>query len=79
MKPEEKLFRKISKKDRIALLDFVGDLIDKNRRENLDIKKLKGSDFFRARKGNFRVIFHFDSSGEVVVDSIKLRSKNTYK
>ncbi len=74
----EKLFRKISKKDRESLKSLVLLLQETKERKNLNIKKLQNSDFYRARKGRFRVIFHLEKNS-VVIDSIKLRNENTYK
>ena len=73
-----KLFKKISKKDRDALKSLILLLQDAKERKKLNIKKLQNSDFYRARKGRFRVIFHIEGKS-VVIDSIKLRNENTYK
>lgn len=78
MREIEKLLRKISKKDRDTLLVLIESLIDK-KYKGLVVKKLKGSDFYRIRKGSFRVIFHYSDNGDVVIDSIRLRNENTYK
>ncbi len=74
----KKLFRKISKKDRESLRSLVLLLQDTKERKKLNIKKLQNSDFYRVRKGRFRVIFHLEKKS-VVIDSIKLRNENTYK
>ena len=74
----EKLFRKISKTDRMTLKSFSDDLQIPSVRKNLDIKKLEGSDFYRAKKGKFRIIFHLEGSA-VVIDSIRLRNEKTYR
>lgn len=79
MRELEKLFRKISKKDRKLLLAIVEDIKDKEKSEHLDIKKLQGNDFYRVRKGKFRLIFHYDSAQNTVIDSIRIRNKGTYK
>ena len=47
-------------------------------KKKLNIKKLQNSDFYRVRKGRFRIIFHIEKK-TVVIDSIKLRNENTYK
>jgi len=73
-----KLFKKISKKERDILKALVIDLQDKHTRKNLDIKKLKNSDFYRIRKSKFRIIFHLEEKN-VVIDSITLRNEKTYK
>ncbi len=87
-----KLFKKISKKDRESLKSLVLSLQETKpssaksacrfssgvARKNLNIKKLQNSDFYRVRKGRFRIIFHIDKK-DVIIDSIKLRNENTYK
>lgn len=79
MEKIEKLFRKISKKDRIKLLTLVNDLLNKTKRKNLQIEKIKDSDFYKIRKGDFRIIFHYESKNETIIDSIKLRDEKTYR
>ena len=72
----EKLLRKISDKNRAKLLEIVDKLL--SGAKGLNIKKLKGSEFYRLRSGRFRIIFHRESK-EIIIDSIKLRDENTYK
>lgn len=74
----EKLFRKISKKERVLLLEIVASLIKKNH-ACLTIKKLEQSDFYRLRKGNFRIIFHYNKTDEVIVDAVRLKGEDPYK
>lgn len=78
MRDIEKLLRKISKKERQALLAIIDILLSKDHKR-LAIKKLRGSDFYRLRKGTFRIIFHYNEHNDVVVDSIRLRKEDTYK
>ena len=78
MKEIEKLLRKISAKERAVVLAFLEQLPDKTKHGVLDVKKLAGSDLYRARKGNFRIIFHYEGNAPVV-DSIRLRNDNTYR
>ncbi len=73
----EKLFKKISKKERTTLRRLIEDLL--NGSKNINIDKFKNSDFYKVRKGNFRIIFHYDSCKNVIIDSIRLRRENTYK
>lgn len=73
----EKLFRKISSKERILLQNIISDLL--NNKKPLNINKLKDSDFYRLRKGKFRIIFHYDSQKEIVIDSIRMRREKTYR
>ncbi|MEA3450104.1 MAG: hypothetical protein U9Q85_03995 [Patescibacteria group bacterium] len=72
----EKLLRKISKKDRQKLLNLITLIINNDKK--LKVIKIKNTDFFRVRHGNFRVIFHKESR-DIIIDSVKLRNKNTYK
>jgi len=74
----EKLFRKISKKDRLLLDDIVSQLA-KGDKTGLSVSKVRGTDFYKLRKGNFRVIFHYDTNSMPIIDSIRLRNENTYK
>ncbi len=77
MNDVDKLFKKISKKDRIMLQHLIENLLNADK----DIKpnKLKGSNFYKVRKGNFRIIFHYDSCKNIIIDSIRLRQENTYR
>lgn len=72
----EKLLLKISEKDRINLLRVLGIIVSGG--DNLKIKKIQNTDFFRARFQQFRIIYHKENE-EVIIDSIKLRNENTYK
>lgn len=78
MNETEKLFRKINKKERDFLRDIISALARKEY-HGLAIKKLKESDFYRLRKGNFRIIFHNDLNGEVIIDAVQLKGEDTYK
>jgi len=77
MNAKEKLFKKISQKDRKMLRDILALLLEK--KPVLNVKKLEGGDFYRLRKGNFRIIFHYTKSNDVEIDSIRLRDEKTYK
>lgn len=78
MRELEKLLRKISKKDQLALLEEMSFLVLK-KPQLLNIKKLQGSDFYRSRKGNFRIIFHYDITQKVIIDAVRLKGEDTYK
>ncbi|MDP2693196.1 MAG: hypothetical protein Q8O88_06215 [bacterium] len=74
-----KLLRKISKPDRERLLKIINKLFCKEKRD-LNIKKVKNTEFYRLRLGRFRVIFHYEGARkEIIIDSIRLRQENTYK
>ena len=72
----EKLFKRIGKKKRVVLLDGIRKLItgEKNR----DIKKIRSTNFYRLRIGNFRIIFHRENR-DFIIDDIRLRNEKTYK
>lgn len=72
----EKLFRKISQKDRQKLLSIIENLLS-GKRGGLDITKIINTDFYRLKSGRYRIIFHYQNK-EVIIDSIKLRSETTY-
>lgn len=72
----KKLLRKISCKNREKLLIVIDRLESGDK--SLKVEKIKNSDFFRVRSGDFRIIFHFDGK-EAVIDSIRLRDDKTYK
>ncbi len=73
-----KLLRKVSTTERILLLTTLRELRDSETRKLMDIKKLSGGEYYRARKGIFRVIFHFDDE-RVVIDALRLRNEKTYR
>lgn len=73
-----KFLQKRNKDERLKLLAVIR-LISENNLENLDIKKLKGSEnIFRVRVGRFRVIFE-KSKKENIICSIAKRDDQTYQ
>ncbi len=77
MDKTEKLFRKISKKERLLLKELVLNLENKET-NNLNIRKVTDSDFYHFRKNRFRIIFHYENK-TLIIDSIKLKNDKTYK
>jgi len=73
----EKLLRKISKKQRQMLFRIIEKLLNKNN-QGLNITKVTDTDFYRLKKGRFRILFHYENK-EIIIDSIKLRNEKTYK
>lgn len=73
----EKLLRKICEKERILLKEAIKSLIT-GETKGMNIIKIKDTDFFRIKKGKFRIIFHYNNDN-VIIDSVKLRNENTYK
>ena len=73
----EKLFRKISVEERALLSGIVKKLMS-GKIVGLQIKKLAGSDFYRLRKGAFRIIFHYEN-GTPIIDSIRVKNEKTYR
>ena len=74
-----KLFKKLPPEEQRALLQLLKDIANAEKRRSLEMKKLSGGEFYRVRKGNFRVIFHFENDDEVVIDAIRLRNEKTYR
>lgn len=74
----DKLLRKVSSKDKLLLLEMMHELNDPKSRKMLDIKRLSGGRFYRARKGIFRIIFHFDAE-RISINAVRLRNEKTYR
>lgn len=74
----DKLLCKVRNKDKLLLLELIQELKDPESRKMLDVKKLSGEEFYRVRKGIFRIIFHF-ASEKIVIDAIRLRNEKTYR
>lgn len=80
MDATQKLIRKLSRKDRMFLDEFVDQVKDPGAHAHLNITKLSGNkQLYRARKRQFRILFHFEPNGTVTVDAIKLRNEKTYR
>ena len=73
----EKLFRKISKKER-KIINTSITLLRSGKIESLNIIKLKTTNLYRMRIGKIRIIFH-SLNNEIVINDIRLRNNNTYK
>jgi mRNA-degrading endonuclease RelE of RelBE toxin-antitoxin system len=72
----KKLFRKLTAKERAQLKRYSNEL--QHDPAGFNVVKLKGSDFYRARKGRWRFIFHYEGKA-VVLDNIRLRDEKTYR
>ncbi len=71
-----KLLKKLSKEERVALLELLREIQSDNI-QNLDVKKLRGGKYFRVRKGDFRIVYHRE--GDLVhIDAVRKRNENTY-
>ena len=55
----EKLFRKISKKDRVMLKGIISNIVVGSL-DKLDIKKIVNTDFFRVKAKKYRIIYHLE-------------------
>lgn len=74
----EKLFRKISPKDRQQIRAVIF-LIEKAETTLLNIKKLGGSqNQYRARVGKYRIIFKREGRRNIIIE-VSLRNEKTYK
>ena len=72
----EKLFKRMGKKERVVLVDGISKLIAGKKSQS--IKKIRSTNFYRLRIGNFRIIFHRENS-DFIIDDIRLRNEKTYK
>lgn len=74
-----KFIKKLDNKNKDGLTNFIDKIVNGDML-NLDIKKLAGyKDIFRARLGDYRVIYKKDILGEVVIVRIENKNDNTYK
>lgn len=74
----EKLLRQLTPKERAVLKDLLL-LISSGKTDGLDIVKLKDNkNIYRARKGDFRIIF-MKGKGNISVLALERRSEKTYK
>ncbi len=74
-----KLFSRIPKKHRLQLLEALACLHDPACAPTLHIDKLTGSNKLRIRAGSYRIIFHKNAEGKLVVDQIMPRNEQTYR
>lgn len=73
-----KALRKLSGEERERIKAILLNL-QTSRLAGLDIKKLKGrNDIFRARKGDWRIIYRQTAKGMFIL-AIERRSEKTYK
>ena len=73
----EKLFRKINKKDRLKIEEAIIRLVS-GKIESLDSKKVSGTDFYRVRSGNYRIIFRYHQE-KIIIETVRIKDENTYK
>ena len=75
----EKLLERLTAKEKSILKELLLS-ISSGKVENLDIKKLKGNkNIYRARKGDFRVLFIKNSPNKISILALERRSEKTYK
>jgi len=74
-----KLLSKPSKKDLLRIQKTITQ-ITALQLDGLDVKTLKGQlDMFRARVGNYRIIFSIEQNKTTRIISVGRRSEDTYK
>jgi mRNA-degrading endonuclease RelE of RelBE toxin-antitoxin system len=74
----QKALGKLSQKERGSIKEALA-LLQSDRTETLDMKKLKGrDDIYRIRKGAVRIIFRRDEKGKIFILAIERRSDTTY-
>lgn len=72
-----KLFRKLSKIDKEDILTILS-LLASNNLIGLDIKKVVGTDYWRVRSGEYRILFKKENNLNMIYE-IRLRNESTYK
>jgi mRNA-degrading endonuclease RelE of RelBE toxin-antitoxin system len=72
----EKFFRKINRKDRLKIEDILEDLAS-GKLDNMDMKKVSGTEFYRVRYGRYRIIFKYEE--KIIIETIRVKDENTYK
>ena len=73
----DKLLNKLTTKEQIRLIGYLGDLTQST--DGFNVKKIVGTEFYRARKGKFRIIFSYTSTGHAKVRTVRLRDEKTYR
>ncbi|MDA8596768.1 type II toxin-antitoxin system RelE/ParE family toxin [Candidatus Pacebacteria bacterium] len=73
----EKFLRKLSPNDQSKVLEYINQLITDP--TAFGGKKLTGSDYYRARKGRYRFIYHYTGKKHVKIDVVRLRDEKTYR
>lgn len=74
-----KVLKKLSENEREVVREILKKIIH-NDTKGMDIKKLKGkSDLYRIRKGDLRIIYKINKTGEIIITDIGRRNDNTYK
>ncbi len=68
-----KLLRNMSRKDKERVLAALIEI----QAGTLSGSKLQGTDAYRVRVGNFRIIYHLDSATPVI-DAVRRRNEQTY-
>ena len=74
----KKFLRKRTQKEKEILLGILG-LLEKREFFGLQIKKLRGTSYYRARHGRFRIIFWYNENNDFEVEKIEYRKESTYK
>lgn len=73
-----KFLKKQDRKTAELLLRLIEDIL-KGNLEGCDVKRLAGKkDFFRLRKGRFRIIFE-QNTGQFLIKKITVRDDQTYE
>jgi mRNA-degrading endonuclease RelE of RelBE toxin-antitoxin system len=73
-----KLLRKITKKERQRIRKLM-ILIETRQWDGIDIVKIKGTiNYYRARKGRFRLVFYITQDDRVIIDDVRVRQEDTY-
>lgn len=74
----KKFLKKCTQTERESILGILG-LLKKKELLGLQIKKLRGTPYYRARHGRFRIIFWYNKNNDFEVIKIEYRKESTYK
>ncbi len=78
LKSADKTLKNVVQKDRIKIVEHINQLADSPR--PLGCKKLKGTEFYRIRIGDYRVIYKIEEDDILLILVIRIgHRKDIYK
>ncbi|MFA5805077.1 MAG: type II toxin-antitoxin system RelE/ParE family toxin [Melioribacteraceae bacterium] len=78
LKSADKTLKNVVQKDRIKIVEHISQLADNPR--PLGCKKLKGTEFYRIRIGDYRVIYKIEEDDILLILVIRIgHRKGIYK
>ena len=77
LKSADKTLKNVAQKDRVKIVEHISQLADNPR--PLGCKKLKGTEFYRIRIGDYRVIYKIEDDILLILVIRIGHRKNIYK